>query len=1014
MVFRRVLIVLSLVVCACANQVWAYSGGSGTSQDPYRIATAEDLVLLGNTFDGYDLFYVLTHDIDLSTYTFPQAVIARAIWPAQYVMERDGFSGSFDGQGHVIRNMTIQGSGWLGLFGGLSETGIVCNVSLEDVSILSAGDQTGGLVGFNRGLVLNSSVTGHVQGQALIGGLTGLNQGAIVNCYSGCEVIGLGGIGGLVGTNEYGMIQCAYSLGLVSGSEHAGGLVGRNWGGTITNAYSAASVSGQVSIGGLVGDNPGPGEGYPEGMVANSFWDIQASGQTVSEAGTGLTTPDMESMDTFLAAGWDFIQEPQNGSCDTWSMLDANGYPQLQWFEEPAWHLSGLGSEESPYCISGVSDLGRIMYRPNAHYCLTQSIDLTGMQWSRPLVPYFSGVLDGQRFEVQNLSSTGGIHMGLIGLLASQSVVSNLSVTDANIVDSAGAAGALAAMNKGTTSHCYSTGFVRGVNQVGGLLGVNNGIVQHCFSASEVRGARLVGGLVGDNLQKIQSSYATGQVFVLGEGGGGLAGMNQGAITNCFATGAVKGLNSVGGLVGTQFDGEVSFCYSMGHVEGAQATGGLIGSSSGGSTAESSFWEVDTSIQVRSAGGSGKSTAQMKNAQTFVSAGWDFTGDPRWGIAPVWYVSELQTRPALDGTGQFVVTTQSNAGGAVMVPGEDTYQYLYGTMVPVQALAEPHYHFVNWLGSVADRAWLSDPNAPNTFMHIQGDGDLVANFAIDLHAVTVGHSDHGHIEASSDPSSMYPYGSQMVVSAVPDDKYRFFAWLTQGSVLVEDANEPQTTIHVQGDGSVYAVFGLQIKAQIPDPSLKAAIEEALGIEDVTITEMRTLTRLEVTDANVFDLTGLQHATNLTYLDLTGNNIMDVNAVGSLTKLTVLGLGYNRISDCSALARLTQLEQLALEGNQVSDIAPLQALTKLQAVNFNDNQIRHIDAMALWADLQVLWLNNNAISTISPVVGLEQLSWLAVKGNPLDNVTTQEWIALKQTVESRNVGYILHDPISFVP
>ncbi|MCF7975904.1 MAG: hypothetical protein K9N55_18960 [Phycisphaerae bacterium] len=969
--------------------MWAYSGGTGTSQDPYLIASAEDLIQLGNTFDGYGLHYALSHDIDLSGYTFTQAVIARAIWPTDYVIDRDAFSGHFDGQGHVIRYMSIQGKGWLGLFGGLAEGAVVANVRLEQASIVSAGDQTGALVGLNLGLVLNCSVQAEVTGQALIGGLVGLNKGTIVNCWSHCDVSGLGGIGGLAGTNEFGRIHCAFSLGSVTGSDHAGGLVGRNWGGTVSNTYSAARMIGQASVGGLVGDNPGPGGTYPEGTVVNSFWDIQASGMAHSDAGIGLPTPDMEALDTFLAAGWDFAGESANGTCETWSMPDANGYPQLHWFEDPSWHVSGAGSSARPYDISSLADLGRIMYAPTAHYRLTQSIDLTGIQWSSPVVPFFAGVLDGNDVEIQNLSLVGGHDMGLIGVLGIGSRVSGLGVTDVNMVNVTGAAGALAAQNRGTVSHCYSTGEVRGITQAGGLLGINEGTVQHCFSKTTVYGIHLAGGLVGDNRNTIKTSFSAGNVFGQGYGAGGLTGMNQGTVTDCFATGPVTGINSVGGLVGTQLLGQVSHCYSMGHVVGAQATGGLIGSSSG--TVDSSFWEVDTSIQVRSAGGTGKTTSQMTEMSTFIQAGWDFTGNPSKGVAPVWYISDLQPRPALVATGQFAVHAQSNPGGRVIGPGEGLFHYLYDTILPIQAVAEPHYHFLNWTGLAADQGWVNATDAAHTWMQILGNSDLYANFAVDQHLVTIGHAAHGQIVEPNGLSGMVDYGARIKVSARADPKYLFLKWLTEGDVQVDNVTDPETSMHVLGDGSVYAVFILQTKAHIPDPAIRAAIEAALGTQDVTMTEMEALTKLEVTDANVFDLTGLQHAVNLTYLDLRGNDIIDVNTLGSLTALTVLSLGQNRVADCS----------------------PLASLARLQAVNLEYNMINSIQVIAQWKDIEVLRLDGNAITEISPLLGLEHLTWLEMKKNPLSQVTRQEWSSLKQTVETKNYGIILHDPISFI-
>ena len=63
-----------------------------------------------------------------------------------------------------------------------------------------------------------------------------------------------------------------------------------------------------------------------------SFWDIGTSGQTESAGGTGLTTAEMQDIEIFLDAGWDFIDETDNGTDDTWFMPIV-GPPELTFVE---------------------------------------------------------------------------------------------------------------------------------------------------------------------------------------------------------------------------------------------------------------------------------------------------------------------------------------------------------------------------------------------------------------------------------------------------------------------------------------------------------------------------------------------------------------------------------------------------------------------------------------------------------------------------------------------------------
>jgi len=56
-------------------------------------------------------------------------------------------------------------------------------------------------------------------------------------------------------------------------------------------------------------------------------------------------------------------------------------------------------------------------------------------------------------------------------------------------------------------------------------------------------------------------------------------------------------------------------------------------------TVTASFWDIDTSGQATSAGGTGKTTVQMQTQSTFTDAGWDFV--------EIWNIGENQTYPFL-------------------------------------------------------------------------------------------------------------------------------------------------------------------------------------------------------------------------------------------------------------------------------------------------------------------------------------------------------------------------------
>jgi len=80
-------------------------------------------------------------------------------------------------------------------------------------------------------------------------------------------------------------------------------------------------------FGGLIGSN------YNVVSVSNSFWDIETSGQSTSEGGTGKTTVEMQDIATFIGAAWDIIAVApgERNPAYTWNIVDGQTYPFLSW-----------------------------------------------------------------------------------------------------------------------------------------------------------------------------------------------------------------------------------------------------------------------------------------------------------------------------------------------------------------------------------------------------------------------------------------------------------------------------------------------------------------------------------------------------------------------------------------------------------------------------------------------------------------------------------------------------------
>jgi len=510
-----------------------YGGGSGTANDPYQIWTAEQMNAIGANPDDWDKHFKVMADIDLSAFTGTSFNIIG------YYREWDDnkpFTGVFDGNGKRIANFSYTSTdrNYVGLFGYVDDS----NAEIKDLRLIDAnihagtGDCVGSVVGqLDHGTITGCYVEGgNVAGHDNVGGLVGAHgvleirnlilPFTISNCYCTSSVQGTTCVGGLVGLNASTISNC-YASGSVIGNDCAGGLVGQNgyhgwdaWGGvtvvgTILNCYSTGFVSGQSSVGGLVGL-------HLKGTVSGCFWDIQTSGRTRSAGGTGKTTAEMQRIETYCDAGWDFVGEINNGLHEVWQMPEAGGYPRISIFDgyTPP-QLQGSGTPENPYLISDAPELGAMIYcSRKAHYRLVASIDLSGIRWCMPVIPTFMGVFDGNGHAISHLTITGAGYLGLFGRLEYGAKVKNLGVADVNIMGSEDYVGGLVGYSQGNITNCYSTGVLIGKRGIGGLVGRNwwgTLIRSHCSGA--VNGKSSVGGLVGENNDAhVSCCYNTGVV----------------------------------------------------------------------------------------------------------------------------------------------------------------------------------------------------------------------------------------------------------------------------------------------------------------------------------------------------------------------------------------------------------------------------------------------------------------------------------------------------------------------
>ena len=148
----------------------------------------------------------------------------------------------------------------------------------------SDGEAVGGLVGYQDGVIRDSSAAGSVSGDKYVGGLAGENRGNIVASYSSAHVVGNAGVGGLAGVNRV-LISGSYATGKVTGGSGVGGLAGYN-GAKIIASYSTSAVTGDEGVGGLTGRNTGDiTVSYAAGQVSGDENVGGLAGRNTDEAG---------------------------------------------------------------------------------------------------------------------------------------------------------------------------------------------------------------------------------------------------------------------------------------------------------------------------------------------------------------------------------------------------------------------------------------------------------------------------------------------------------------------------------------------------------------------------------------------------------------------------------------------------------------------------------------------------------------------------------------------------------
>lgn len=515
--------------------VEAFTEGSGTKEDPWRIENAEQLAYLaqqvnnGTNYRGKH--FLLVSDLDLSVKEWtPIGTYSNSFW------------GGFDGGGRTITGMTITGkeNKYVGLFGACynftAPSSYIKSVTVKRANI-SGHSFVGAIAGAGANISDCYSIENTIYASRCVGGVCGSLIGNISGCYNSSSVKGNSTAGGIMGSASYegrdgnGVVQYCYNIGAVTVSQQdssVGGITGASANRyNISNCLNCGKITGNgKNVGGIVGstdssymnfigncyynsdlNNAGVGEGasdkviplttsqlcgaLPKGLDPTIWKEGSVDTSTAVATGTGSRFGTAAGTYINLTKVAD-IKETKTAPVPVYNYVTTNGND---------WDTYTLITTAEEFAAIGQD---RDETKWSANYVLGNDIDVSGVELSSigdPEIPYigkFSG--DGHTISHVDMTKEDGVYSsGLFAQIGNSSGKSGkvilLLAANGDIVSSYSETGGICGnLSAGEIYGCSFTGTVKGYT-AGGICG-NAGQdtkISQCFFAGDVQGSSAAG-----------------------------------------------------------------------------------------------------------------------------------------------------------------------------------------------------------------------------------------------------------------------------------------------------------------------------------------------------------------------------------------------------------------------------------------------------------------------------------------------------------------------------------------
>lgn len=518
--------------------VEAFTEGSGTKEDPWRIENAEQLAYLaqqvnnGTNYRGKH--FLLVSDLDLSVKEWtPIGTYSNSFW------------GGFDGGGRTITGMTITGkeNKYVGLFGACynftAPSSYIKSVTVKRANI-SGHSFVGAIAGAGANISDCYSIENTIYASRCVGGVCGSLIGNISGCYNSSSVKGNSTAGGIMGSASYegrdgnGVVQYCYNIGAVTVSQQdssVGGITGASANRyNISNCLNCGKITGNgKNVGGIVGSTDSSYMNFIGNCYYNSDLNNAGVGEGASDKVIPLTTSQLcgalpKGLDPTI---W------KEGSVDTSTAVAtgtgsrfgtaAGTYINLQSVETagitntasvPVYnYVTTNGNDWDTYTLITTAEefvaIGQVRDEAkwSANYVLGNDIDVSGAELKSigdPEISY-TGKFSGDGHTISHVDMTkeeGADSSGLFAQIGNSSGKSGkvmLLAANGDIVTSYFATGGICGnLSAGEIYGCSFTGTVKG-SMVGGISGAagQHTMISQCFFEGDVQGSHAAAGICG-------------------------------------------------------------------------------------------------------------------------------------------------------------------------------------------------------------------------------------------------------------------------------------------------------------------------------------------------------------------------------------------------------------------------------------------------------------------------------------------------------------------------------------